>query len=677
MTATRTEGIVLVLILGAAFAVYAPGLSGPFVFDDFTNIVHNYFLRIDSLNWEEVRDAALSSRSGPLGRPIAMLSFALNYLASGEMSAFAVKLTNVVIHLTNTFLVYLLVRRWTCLRWGEPVTSRVVLVAGAAAALWALHPLQLTNVLYAVQRMNALSVLFCLIGLLIFTHGRAVIATRPLRGFSLMGIGLGGGVVLGVATKENAAVLPLLVVLIEWWMFDAASLPRNLRRALLSFYTLFVVVPIALGIGLLSLRPDIITKAYEARDFSMIERVLTQFRVLFFYLFLLVYPNVRHFSLFHDDFPVSHGLTDPISTLIAGAVWLALLGLVLMRWRRRPVWAFAIVWYLAAHGVESSIIGLELVFEHRNYLPTVGVMFAGCFYLAEGLVRLRVRLPAIAVIATVVAVAFGMSTFARASIWSNSETLSYFLARNNPDGIRAQKTRAYKELRNGVETDAAYQRFSEIAQLDLRTVDPLVEMIKILVAEQRHGGGETGGSEHTNPAASWRDARPTTPPARDAMMGAIDQEIHRRLRENAITGDTLGGLRKAQECVRAGWDVCLPLIALVSAWHETAMENTRISKLVRARVRYSAALLAFYRHEGRTAVSLMRDAMADDPGDISFALQLTHLHILLGELEAADDILSDLESRVGDGEFRSREVVAMRHQLIEARGAAEKANTVH
>ncbi len=173
---------ILGTIIAAAFAIYFPGLSGPFVFDDWVNIVNNDGTAIPRLGLTELSGAASSGISGPFGRPLASITFALNYyFAGGFNNTFEFKLTNLVIHIFNTVLVYWLlhlllktsasVKAWTTFDAGQRLW-----IAGMATALWALHPIQLTSVLYVVQRMNSLAAFFMLAGLIAYLHGRQQLA---------------------------------------------------------------------------------------------------------------------------------------------------------------------------------------------------------------------------------------------------------------------------------------------------------------------------------------------------------------------------------------------------------------------------------------------------------------------------------------------------------------------
>ena len=143
-------GLVLIGLVGL---VYLPGLGGGFAFDDYHTIVDNPSLDIQTLSWDALLDAAMSGVGiGPLARPLAMLSFAANRSVAG-LRPEAYKLTNLAIHALNALLIFGLLRSWLPRLAPRAPTACAWLIA----ALWALHPINLTAVLYVVQRMTSLS----------------------------------------------------------------------------------------------------------------------------------------------------------------------------------------------------------------------------------------------------------------------------------------------------------------------------------------------------------------------------------------------------------------------------------------------------------------------------------------------------------------------------------------
>ncbi len=177
--------LLLAVLCSIGLLAYSPGLSGDFLFDDDANIVHNDNIHIHKLTPASLKGAALSGHSGPLKRPVSMLSFALNYYFAG-LDTFYFKLTNVVIHLLNGIGLFFLTRLILAAyreRHEPRLTDRHLLVLSlAVSAAWLLHPLNLTGVLYVVQRMTSLSALFVIWGLVLYMAGRRRMIRDARRG---------------------------------------------------------------------------------------------------------------------------------------------------------------------------------------------------------------------------------------------------------------------------------------------------------------------------------------------------------------------------------------------------------------------------------------------------------------------------------------------------------------
>ena len=246
----------LLVVLGTI--VYLPGISGPWLFDDYGNILRNTFVRITTLNADSLYHAAYSLQAGPLKRPIAMLSFALNYyFVGGFNNTTSYKLTNLVIHGINGLLIFWLVRliftRLNRLTPSVQVKTNTLLNVNAAALialLWVVHPIQLTSVLYVVQRMAELSAFFMLLGMIGYLKGRIQIIDGRPNGIWLILLSLTFALTLGMLSKENAALLPVFVLAMEFTLFSGES-PWN-RWSSLSHRAKNIIV----AIGILSALPE-------------------------------------------------------------------------------------------------------------------------------------------------------------------------------------------------------------------------------------------------------------------------------------------------------------------------------------------------------------------------------------------------------------------------------------
>lgn len=410
---------------------YLPGLQGPFVFDDVTNILENHALILHGFAWDQLMHAALSSNSGPLRRPLSMLSFALN-IYFGGMNALGFKITNLVIHLANGVLIFTLLRQivgyWSKTDTIESATAATWLPLLCAAA-WLLHPLNLTAVLYVVQRETSLCSFFILSGCLLYSAGRQ----RMLAGGSGWGWLYGGTLVTGllaVGCKETGALLPVYLLVIELFVFRFRSHDGGRERKLGAFYGLFLVGPMCFGLLWLKLRhPG--DFSYAGRDFTLAERLLTETRVIWDYIRWTLFPRLQDLGLYHDDIPISTGLLTPVTTLIAILGLLALATTALLTAKSRPWVAFGIAWFFAGQLLESTIFPLEIAFEHRNYLADLGILFAVFgFVLTERsrFVRMRYRIG----ILVLLALTYGSVTTMRAHAWRNPLTLVENQAKNHP-----------------------------------------------------------------------------------------------------------------------------------------------------------------------------------------------------------------------------------------------------
>jgi protein O-mannosyl-transferase len=421
----------LVLSLLVAVQIYRPGLSGPFIFDDGLNIVSNQHLRLQELSPESVYEAAFSGQSGLFSRPISMLSFAGNYFWDRDKvepfpSAYSFKVVNLAIHLLNCIVVFGLVRLLAGSfrqRWRPQLPDRYPeWLALAVASAWLLHPLNLTGVLYVVQRMASLAALFTFAGLTCYVWGRQRLVLGRGGGLPAILVGLMVFTPLAALSKENGALLPMLMFTAEVTLFRfEAAAPRG-RNILIGIFAIFGVLPIMAGLLYLALHPDWFLSAYAARNFTLLERVMTEARVMWLYLRLIVAPSTQVMGFYHDDMTISRSLVDPASTLPAVVGMLAL-PVVAWRYRRsEPLVAFGILFFLVGHGLESTIFPLEIIFEHRNYLPMFGVLLA-LFHLLLNPLQVVTTVPVRRLFAASLILLFGVCTSIRASAWADEYSL--------------------------------------------------------------------------------------------------------------------------------------------------------------------------------------------------------------------------------------------------------------
>jgi hypothetical protein len=441
--------LLLGLVLALGFLAYQPGLSGSFQLDDYVNLGPLERLDEDATP-QTYLQFLVQGIASPLGRPLSLLTF-MGQAPDWPDNPAAFIRVNLLLHLLNGALLFGWLRALGRLR-GEPEGARLWIPL-AATALWLLAPIQVTSVLYVIQRMTELAATFVFLGLNVYLAGRQALADGAARrGYVLMSLGMAIGAGLGTLAKENAAQLPLMVLALEFTLLAQLARPRGWKL----WATPFLAVPAVLLAGYL-VWVGVTATGYFGRDFTPAERLLTEPRVLFMYLHKILAPWPSGIRLWYDDFALSTGLFAPATTAPALA---ALAALTVAAWRlraRAPLFAFAVLWFLACHVLESSALALELVFDHRNYQASAGPWLA----VAAGgaaLLRRASSAPARRVFALLIAAYFALQagvTWQIASLWGKPDELIVFMARQMPDSRRATEAVIGMLIREQLPYDAA------------------------------------------------------------------------------------------------------------------------------------------------------------------------------------------------------------------------------
>ena len=450
--------LALLALLALAFIVYWPGRHGAFLFDDYSNLATlGAYGPIDRA-WKVV--AFLTSGfAGPTGRPLALATFLLdarNWPAAPE----AFKLTNVALHLFNgALLAGLLAALGRALGVER---ERAATAAVLAAGLWLLDPFWVSTTLYVVQRMAMLATTFVIVGLWAYAHGRRLLQCgRRRAGYGWMSVALTLGTALATLSKENGALLPLLAWVLEATVFDRRGDAREaLGVGFLRWRRVFIVLPALLLLGyLLRSLPAVWEGLKQGRDFTPGQRLLTEGRVLWTYLRDIWLPRAHDGGLFHDDFSLSRSLFSPISTLFAWLGIIVLAACAVVARRARTDWvaasAAAVAFFLAGHLIESTWLQLELVFEHRNYLPAILMFWPLSLALAQGARDRFGRLRWPAGFALALLALFAAQTARRAATWGEPFQQALQWAHEHPRSPREQAYLANFWSRTGNQVEAA------------------------------------------------------------------------------------------------------------------------------------------------------------------------------------------------------------------------------
>ncbi|MEK7755261.1 MAG: tetratricopeptide repeat protein [Acidobacteriota bacterium] len=417
-----------------AFLVYRPALGGDFVFDD-------RYLPILG------RGAANSWLGDWVGwnRPILMLSFWLQLRLFGQ-EPYSYHLANLLLHLVNSALVFVIARR--LIGWAGESGRRNAFLAGFAAALFLLHPLQTESVSYIASRSEALSATFFLGSLAVFLGRRSEAVSWSNAALALALFGA------AVLTKEHTAVLPALFLLTDYYWnpgFSLAGIKKNWR----------LHAPVLLlGAGGLvfvwrALQQSGRTAGFRVEGVAWYEYFFTQCRVIWTYIRLYVLPVGQNLD---PDIPISRGLLD--HGAVIGLAGLAALAAAAWMWRKRePLASYGVLAFLLLLAPTSSIVPIrDLAAERRMYLPILGLILA-----TIALMR-RWRAGTGALTAVIALVAF--ATYQRNQVWAGSIGLWADTVAGSPSKVRPrfQLAFAYYEAGRCGEAAREFETASKLGQ---------------------------------------------------------------------------------------------------------------------------------------------------------------------------------------------------------------------
>ena len=625
--ARHTAGLLFVglCLTGLVTAVYSPGLSGTFQLDDYANIVHQSGLHAQDPGFKSLFRATREASTSITGRPIPVISFALDHAAGGLVPRQFIR-TNIAIHALATLAAF-------CAAIGLLKFSRIprIQVAALVAACWALHPINLTGVLYIVQRMTSLSALFSLLAIglyLAVRHRHSLSWQATLCAF----VAFHGLVLAAILCKENAILIPILLLAFEATV-GAARSPLEVIHHRRMFWGCVAIPSLVVALAFIARIPGFID-SFDARDYGMVERLLTQFRVLVLYLTQIVLPRPDTMTLYHDGYLVSRGLLSPPTTLVcasflAGATSLA------VKFRRRYPWlCFGWLFFLAGHLLESTIAPLELVFEHRNYLPSFGLVAGVAIHAAEYFTSRpyassRNR-PVMVVLSVFIVVTLSALTHGRAQSWGQPLQLLQISLHHHPESPRVQEQAAdlltVRCLSTGADASEpickeAVQRYRLAADLDQNNAGSLIEAAQVLHATDQ------------------------------PIPNSLNVTITNRLKNQP--GGWINANVLAAALVEADARVRLPSLLLAN-WAEAFINNEKNRSLARVAVMNNYAQLLFnrmYQHEYALSVMQKAAKLGSDRLDV----QINYLKLLIaaGQTDQAKKQLSAIRNTPGAWAYSS------------------------
>jgi len=408
-----------------ALGIYSGTLESPFVFDDKARIEKNPHIRITQFSFTEIVKAGFNSSKS---RPLAFISFALNYYFH-QYDPVGYHIVNIIIHVLSGSLLYLFISSTLKIPSLRPRYDHPDLIAFLAALIWLVHPVQTQSVTYIVQRVNSMASLFFILAFWLYVKGRLVQA--PQRRW-LWYLGSATSWLLSLGCKQITVTLPFFVLLYEWYFFRDLSkdwLKRNLKYVLGIFIILLFIALLYTGLnpwGKLSRLND-----FAQNDFTVVQRFLTQFRVVIYYISLLFFPHPSRLNVDYD-FPLSYSLINPPTTLLALGIIIVLLAAALYLAPRQRLISFGILWFFGNLVIESSIIPLAIIFEYRMYLPS---MLVGLIPVLLAFRYINLNWLRLGLLCVLLAL-FSYWTYERNKVWESKMTLWQDCIRKSPNKAR-------------------------------------------------------------------------------------------------------------------------------------------------------------------------------------------------------------------------------------------------
>jgi protein O-mannosyl-transferase len=472
--------IAMAMIAALALTAYSNTFHVPFLFDDEYYVLENPNVQPKVITWEWAGRFLKYSRQ--TNRPFSDLTLALNYYF-GRFNVFGYHLFNLFIHTASGIFLYwfvILTLNLSALRQRHgPISYRAALITGL---IFICHPVHTEAVTYISQRMASMAGMFYLLAMVLYVKGRSSHGRGSLLCFGAAAVSW----LLGVFTKENVALLPVFVCLYEFYFFQDWKVSTEKRKYFFILLTLTGLIALA-GFAVFGSRYlDFLLHGYTERDFTLGQRILTQFRVVLYYLTLLVFPHSSRLNLDHD-FLTSVTILQPPSTLMSMFIVIGLITYSILTAKKRPLFSFFTLWYFGNLAIESSILPLEMVYEYRLYLPAAGpfILFGVWVGALSANPRRRKRFASFAYSFVAVALLFcTYQTFSRNLDWKDELTLWGDCLKKSPNKARPHYNYGVGLIHQGRYAEAIAQQ-NEALRIDPTFAEARYNLGNILVKQGR------------------------------------------------------------------------------------------------------------------------------------------------------------------------------------------------
>ena len=615
--------------------------------DDYHVIINNSYLHINDLQPKSLIKSFFANpdqQSSPnikLYRPLSCLSLAINWYF-GRTNVVGYHVVNIIIHFLTAFFLFLTVYKILKLpNMRGKYRGDEYFIALLTATLWAINPIQTQAVTYIVQRMASLATMFYILGLFFYIKGRTD-ASRMNRNIFFAGCFL--SFLFGLAAKENAILLPIALVLVEATFFQDLS---QLKTKKIFFWVMAgggVLVIVIGSIFFLRENPlSIIMEGYENRFFSPIQRLMTEPRILVYYLSQIFYPVPTRLSIEHNVL-ISTSLLNPWTTLPSIGLVLSMIVLGLWQIRKMPILSFAILFFFIHHSIESTVLDLEPVFEHRNYLPSLFLFLPVSIGIKRLLDYYRdKRSPLFWILVCFFAlllIGVGSGTYIRNMAWATERSLWEDAAKKAPGMMRPVHNLAWGYYERRGNYDKAMELYENALDLKAhRKHHPVLTLNSMANICIRKG-------DYRRASDLWKEALKTYPGKAELHYGLAMAYFKLRDWTNAMENIETA-ISKAPG--RHKYFNLKGLILLNQNRIKQALSNFR--KVLKLKSDYKKAIVNIGKclrlmGEYERAVWFFKSAVSTDPGHVSALLWLIEINLRTNDKEDADRYFDRLFSLV-------------------------------
>jgi len=466
-TASYDTIVSIIAIVVVGLLAYSNTYSVPFQFDDNKFIVNSAF----TAHIHSTSDVSLS-------RLIGHVTFALNYKLHA-LNVTGYHVINTIIHLINALLVYwLLAATFKIPSTFERIqqgmvgeSSPVRWIPLFSAMIFVAHPVHTQAVTYIVQRFSSLATLFYLLSVTAYVQSKIDPLSKKAR-YSWYSVSISAAV-CAMFTKEISFTLPVIII-----CYDLIFFRTSIQKRIFEFIPFILILPI---IPVCTLKSAGLT--YNASGLNQLSESIgygisrwdyltTQFRVIVTYIRLMLFPVRQNLDY---DYPIYRSMLDTeILLSLALLIMIMMTGVfVMIKSNSAPenerclfkCIAFGILWFFITLAVESSVFPIEdVIFEHRLYLPSIGLIISFATGMALALEHLKIPSPvrkflycSFMVSALLV---LAVMTYSRNNIWRSESSLWQDVTEKSPGKARGHYNLGLAYQKQGRIPDAikSYQK---------------------------------------------------------------------------------------------------------------------------------------------------------------------------------------------------------------------------